>query len=93
MSDFRYEDPPPARRGPTRARTAEARKLKERPGTWGLIGTYKSRTSAASMATCIRTGRTSTWRPAGDFEAVSRSVDGEYRVYARYMGDGKLPNE
>lgn len=93
MSVFRFEDPPPARGGRRPTRSEEAGKLMERPGTWGLIGTYKSRTSAASMATCIRTGRTSTWRPAGHFDAVSRSVDGEYRVYAVYKGDGALPDE
>lgn len=26
--------------------------------------------------------------PAGDFDACTRSVDGSYRVYAWYVGDG-----
>lgn len=70
-----------------------AQKLKENPGQWQLAGVSTTRQGSVSMARAIKTGRTSTWHPAGDFEAVSRTEDGEFRVYARYLGEGGLPNE
>lgn len=61
--------------------------LKERPGEWALVATKGSTGAAGSMAANIRRGFASGCGPMGSFEAKSRHVDGEYRVYARYIGD------
>ena len=41
---------------------------------------------AAMLANYVRQARSSAWMPIGAFEAVSRKVDKEYRVYARFVG-------
>ncbi|MFB7832057.1 hypothetical protein [Streptomyces sp. NPDC056056] len=63
-----------------------AEQLRARPKEWAHILTYASRSSAASVALQINKGTRRAWGPAGSFEARSRTVDGEYRVYARYTG-------
>jgi hypothetical protein len=59
------------------------------PDEWGIVQRPASITRASSAAQAIRTGRLSAY-PAGEFEAVARSVveQGriEHRVYARYVG-------
>lgn len=86
-----WEDPP-YRSGPT-SRTnhgVAATRLRRRPGRWGVVATYVTASSAASAANMVRTGKTASYTPAGAFEATARTVDGEHRVYARYVGaDGK----
>jgi hypothetical protein len=66
--------------------TAIAAKLRDRPGEWAHINTYTTPGSAASCAQQINSGRLAAYAPAGSFEAKSRTVDGERRVYARYVG-------
>lgn len=66
--------------------TAIAAELKARPGEWARIETSTSPNAASSMANHISGARLKAYAPAGSFEAVSRTVDGEYRVYARYVG-------
>jgi hypothetical protein len=84
MADVRikFEDPP-ARRGggawsPKGTHEIIAAKLRERPGEWARIQALPSVQSAAGQAHA----------PAGSFESKSRTVDGESRVYARYVGEG-----
>lgn len=75
---------------PRSARAAQladqAAQLAARPGEWARLGTYHHQVTAAGMARRIRTGETAAFRPAGAYEAVSRGVDGEYGVWARYVG-------
>lgn len=93
-SQFRFEDPPPAARGGRKNSQLEAAEaLRGRPGEWGMVVVCVSRTSAGSMARAIRLGKTKTWLPAGDFEAATRTVDGEHRVYARYVPDTESGDE
>jgi hypothetical protein len=61
--------------------------LRQTPGAWARIGTYRTPASAASMASMIRHGRRPAFGPEGTFEAAARTVDGQHRVYARYVGD------
>jgi len=63
-----------------------AEQLRERPREWAHVLTYPTRESASTVAYSIRNGHRSAWAPAGAFEAKSRTVNGEYRVYARYVG-------
>lgn len=93
-----FEDPPPTRRGhhtPTPRPTADtgaATALRARPGEWAVITvrTTAARTTAARAAVYaygVSRGMRHAYRPAGAFEAKARTVDGEHRVYARYVGD------
>lgn len=87
MSEFRFEEPPAAHQQPRGGQIEAAQKLRAKPGEWGMVTVCSTSGSSSSMARAIRVGTRTAWQPAGDFEAVSRKVDGEYRVYARYMPD------
>lgn len=65
-----------------------AMQLRERPGEWALVSTAKSAYSMNSMAYQIRAAYYAAYLPRGSFEAAGRTVDGERRVYARYIGEG-----
>ena len=90
MTTIRFEEPPADSRSsgqyPSNGEVVAA--LKARPGEWALIRTVSSVSSATSTAYQIRSARLSAFAPAGSFEAVSRTTNGEYRVYARYVGEG-----
>lgn len=68
-----------------RRHAAIAGLLRERPGDWARILTLPANNSAAAMAYAITAGKLTAY-PFGSFEAKSRTVDGESRVYARYVG-------
>jgi hypothetical protein len=90
QSEFRFEEPPGKRNrtaGMTKHERA-ANKMRNRPGAWAVIGAYSTVNSSSSMAYAIRKGNLSAYAPAGSFESVSRNVDGEHLVYARYVGQG-----
>ncbi|MGW2169168.1 hypothetical protein ACWC1C_01395 [Streptomyces sp. NPDC001705] len=93
MSEFRFEDPPPPRHGRHGEHIEAAQKLREKPGQWAIVTTCVNAGSSSSMARAIRVGARAAWKPAGDFDAVARRVDGEYRVYARYLPDPEPGNE
>ena len=83
-----WEDPPGARsRDGMVSHHKAAAILRTKPGRWGIVATYDHATTTASTAGVIRSGRTGAWRPAGHYEAMARTVSGEHRVYARYVGD------
>ncbi|MEU3851785.1 hypothetical protein [Streptomyces sp. NPDC029554] len=88
MSTLRFENPPAdgRRNGSYPSAGEVAAALKARPGQWAVVRTVPARTTAATSAYNIRVAKSAAYAPAGSFEAVSRSVDGEYRVYARYVG-------
>jgi hypothetical protein len=48
-------------------------------------------TRAASSAQAIRSAKLAAYGPAGAFQAVARTVQGEHRVYARYVGEQRRP--
>lgn len=92
MSEIKWEDPPRVDaypRGGKGKHAAIAEQLKARPGVWGRVFSSASAESARSMAYFInRAVRVKAYEPAGSFEAVSRKIDGETHVYARYVGGG-----
>ncbi len=61
--------------------------LKKRPQRWAIALVCNSSAKAASLAQVIREGRYPVLAAIGTFEAVSRTVDGEPRVYARWVGE------
>lgn len=78
---------PPRERGDSKW-VKEAIELRERPGEWAVLHTSKSAQLSAAAARTIRVAKVKAWQPAGSFEAIARTVDGEHRVYARYVGNG-----
>lgn len=87
MSDIVWEEPPPSRYGAKRdGWNRIAAELRANPGRWARIRECETRGRASVWAQQVRQGQSSAWLPAGSFEAASRSVDGTYVVYARYVG-------
>lgn len=67
--------------------TAVGKELKARPGEWRHVATYFGGNSGRSTAYQIRTGRNRSLAAIGTFDARFEMVDGEPRVYVRYLGD------
>lgn len=84
-----WEEPPPVGYGIRASYEEIARKLKARKGEWAVIGMYDKSRTAAGVANNVRKGISRHFRPEGYFESKSRTVDGEHRVYARYVGEGE----
>ena len=84
-----WGEPPNNRRGPSVKHGALAAELKTRPGVWAHALTVGTARSAASTAQAVRSARLSAYAPAGSFDARSRTVSGEYRIYIRYLGGEK----
>ncbi|AGP56839.1 hypothetical protein [Streptomyces rapamycinicus] len=63
-----------------------AEELRARPDEWAVVQRKATTTRAASAAQAIRSGKLRAYAPPGSFEAKSRTVGGEHRVYARYLG-------
>lgn len=86
----RFEDPPGARGrggGEIRDWAAIGVELKKRPQQWAVVAVCDDPKSAASTADKVRRNRFATLAQVGNFEAVSRTVDGQPRVYARWVGE------
>jgi hypothetical protein len=83
MTDIiRWEDPPPSVKGnPWRERLLP---LTEYPKRWAIIGIKPTRTTASSLRGNL-TDRKFTL-PPGRWEFAYRVVNGEHRVYGRYLG-------
>lgn len=83
--DFRWEEPPPRVRGGVHDWAAIAEALKARPQEWAMVAVLNNSVNAGSTARHIREGNYAAL--ASGFDAVARTVDGEARIYARFMGD------
>ncbi len=85
----RWEDPPPPYRGRSRppqfAWADACQELARHPHRWALVATIRNSRDAAQYALMLRQGRLGGMGAALD--AVARTVDGESRVYARWVGD------
>lgn len=82
-----FEDPPGeyrSRQGTDHA--AVAAELKAHPGQWAVVSTHPTIQAASTAAGRVKCGFPHAYKPAGAFEAVSRTVDGKHRMYARYTG-------
>lgn len=93
-SVIRWEEPPAteSRVSTTRRKAPSkydllANELRSRPGQWALVLDDGSSGKASGLATHIRLGQVLCFTPTGDFDAVTRVVDGKYLVYARYVGE------
>lgn len=89
-----FEGPPP--RGTTNLRVngeheAVAESLRAKPQEWAKVDVRDNPRSSGSAAHAIRLGLIKAYNPPGAFEAKARKVDGEYRVYARYVGAPAAP--
>jgi hypothetical protein len=58
--------------------------LMDRPMEWARVATRPTRMGAAGAVNALKHGRLEA--PPGKWEFAARTVDGEHRVYARYMG-------
>lgn len=89
---IRFEEPPLHRGGNRNGGRenpkyrADAAALMSRPGEWAIVHAGGRRSLADGLAYQIKSGKIAAYRPAGAFEAMARTVDGEYRTYARYVG-------
>lgn len=86
-----FENPPSRSRtggapaDPTYARAAN--ELRGRPGEWGrLVLDFKDANAAGAIAHKVRNGVLAAFR-TGRWEAKSRVVDGEPRVWLRFLGE------
>lgn len=67
----------PANRGP-HYETAKA--LRANRGKWGIVDIGTSATTTIAKGTLVD------FRPAGAYEATSRTIDGKRVMFARYVG-------
>lgn len=91
-----WEDPPPLPRATIRAATRPtkweliSKLLQTRPGVWAVVerfddpdyGANRDKARAGATARNLSHGL---YNGCNDIEAVAREVDGEWRVYARYV--------
>lgn len=90
---LRWEAPPAALQGCTgrpRERILHeliAAQLRREPGRWAVV--YEAR-GLSSLATQINRGAYAPYRPAGAYEATSRTVGDMHVVYARYRAEAGL---
>ena len=66
---------------------AAARRLRETPGTWEIVATYRGATSAYSMRNHVRAGANSSYVPAGTYEAEVAPVGLGSGLFVRFIGD------
>jgi hypothetical protein len=86
MTELEWREPPPSRRGKHSAGkgAATAAALRQRPGVWARI----SQDGNSGTAIAIKSGKASAFSPGGSFEAVTRKrPDGNFDIYARYVGE------
>lgn len=87
--EVRWEDPPSANRSANRRkRQWEPRllPLMEQPKRWAVVRTYPTAKQAYDAVGNLRGAGYRRYLPSGRWEFTSRTVDGEYRLYARYLG-------
>lgn len=84
---FNWQEPPPRGGAGRISHTVIAERLRANPGAWAHIGNYKTARSSAAMAGSIKRASWRAYEPKGAYEAHSRKVGDEYRVYARYIGE------
>jgi YD repeat-containing protein len=84
--NIRFEAPAHPTPRPTEAK-AFAEGLRERPGEWALVGYRDKAGSARTYAYDIRRGLVSAFTPSGAYEAEMHTLGGQFRVYARFVGE------
>lgn len=89
MNIIRWEDPPPSGLHNPRdphliAHELIAVQLKREPGRWAVV--IESTGNEPRLANHITSGHYRAYKPAGSFQAVSRTVNGIRTIYARFVG-------
>lgn len=82
---IRWEDPPDRRGQAHYDWPAIAGALQGRPGAWALALVCPTREIAATTARYVRESHYEALQ-GEQYDAKARTVDGEFRVYARYLG-------
>ncbi|WP_293783610.1 hypothetical protein [uncultured Aeromicrobium sp.] len=82
-----FEEPPARTNVGRYAEIAAA--LRERPGRWAVVKTWPAerKKAAWSFASHVNSGKLADMR--GGFEATARTIDGQTRVYVRYVDTDK----
>jgi len=61
--------------------------LRENPGKWAEYpGDLFSSRSAYSTAANVKGGKSKAFEPAGSFDAMARTIDGETKVFVSFKG-------
>lgn len=87
MSVIRWEEPPPSKGMAVHDWPRIGAQLAAAPGKWALVAVCPNGGTAGSTARHVRDGKYEPLAVLGLFEAKSRTIDGEHRVYARYVGE------
>lgn len=66
-----------------------ASELVRRPGEWARVAVLDDALVAGQYACRVRRGAIEALAPFGEFDAVSRTVMGERRLYVRFLGGGR----
>ncbi|MFD9047633.1 hypothetical protein [Streptomyces zaomyceticus] len=89
MTTLRFEKPAPLVPFDVEERSEIAEALKLTPGRWILLGQREASASARQDAYLVRNGKSSWAMFGAGFEAESRTLFGEHRIYVRYTGGGR----
>lgn len=87
MGVIRWEEPPASHRVDRYDWAAIGAELVAHPGIWAMVAVANNSVTAGAMANHIRNGKYLKLAELGRFDAKARSIDGENRVYARYIGE------
>jgi hypothetical protein len=83
MGPIRWEDPPPRSRGEKGTWVERLQPLLAHPKRWAVVRILPANRARQVAHLLTRKG---VLMPPGRWEFASRIVDGEGRVYARYLG-------
>ncbi|MFI7448167.1 hypothetical protein ACIBQX_11770 [Nonomuraea sp. NPDC049714] len=67
-----------------------AAELTRRPGEWARVAVLDCALAAGQYAVRVRNGSIEALAPFGQFDAVTRTVRGERRLYVRFLGGEDL---
>ena len=85
MTEIRWEDPPPRKvGGPRDVWIDRLEPLVAHPKRWAIVHISPSKGAASRLQQALT--RHELRMPPGRYEFTARAVDGEHRMYARYLG-------
>lgn len=89
MTDIVWETPPTSQSGPRQLDLVEfAQALRERPGEWARWPRPITGNAASAAATRVNAGF-GVFGDRGNYEAVTRTVDGQRIAFVRYIGEAR----
>lgn len=89
--EIAFEEPPARTTGrgngsPCLVWSEVAAELTRRPGEWARVAVLDCALAAGQYAIRVRNGSIEALAPYGRFDAKTRTVQGERRLYVRYLG-------